>query len=95
MDNEVLNLCLSLNKNIKNGDINEVVKSVEDLARLKPLIKIMPDKIINDKWKTEYCELTKVIVQDSDEETAIEYYISNYATIRELKQQVRVIKRNL
>jgi hypothetical protein len=88
MANKILSLCSSLYKTIVTGDINNSSKYAEDLARLKPVIKIIPDVMIIDKWNIEYCELTNVIVQDIDNETTIDYYISNFVTIDELKKQV-------
>ena len=93
MDSEILNLCLSLSKNVKNGDINSSLEDIQYLAKLKPLIKIIPNNLIpiEKKWNLEYCDLVKIKIEDSTGETEIDYNINNYATVGELKEKVRII----
>ena len=83
--------CFSLYNHIKNGKINDAEKCAQELSRSKTLFKIISDDLvpIDEKWNPEYCDLIKVTVQDSEEETYINCYISRLVTIKELKQKVK------
>ena len=93
VDNQSVNLlCLSLSNEIKNGNINNSSKLVEDIVKLKPIVKILPNNMISldEKWNLEKCELSKINIHDSNKEIEIGYYINNYLTIGELKLKVKL-----
>ena len=90
MSNEVAKLCLSLCNHTLKGNTKDALKTAEALSKLKQVVKVIPDSFISkkDKWNSDYCDLTEIIIEDSEETEKISYNIPKNVTIGELKEQV-------